>query len=395
MTSLIFVSTNDLSKTSGSGVATREIVRAIGSVTTADLCVICPDPAETLSTDLRAVVDRFRFLPAETNPGHPLWHAKIETALGWHLLAAIRVERPAAVVTRLAQSTLFPAPICRALSIPYLLMVRGVVNRDDEYDRTKLSAIVEQVVRLNVSLADEVTVAFEAVREAIGDYRRLDQSHIEIVPNAVDPERFTPVNREEARVACEADLPPDTFVLGFVGTLAERQMLPALFRALSDVPDVHLLVVGSGPVGDRLRTLTADLTIESQVTFVGQVPYNAVPTYIGACDAAYGVVNPKRPSNPIKVYEYLACERPVLTSRSPEMTFVEHKNAGVVIEEVTPAAVADAVRELRDSTPNRRREMGVRGREYVLANHTWATVARRVLPDTLQRPRAHVEEAEE
>ena len=105
------------------------------------------------------------------------------------------------------------------------------------------------------------------------------------------------------------------------------------------------------------------------------VPHDDLAPYICSCDATYGVVDASNPSNPIKVYEYLACERPVITSATDELGFVAERDLGVALDRVSPETVADAIARLRSLDDDALAEMGRRGREYVVENHTWDRLA--------------------
>lgn len=380
MSGVVFVTAEDLSKTAGGGVATREIVTAVGRVATGPVVLLAPEPAGDLPRRLTKEVNEVRFLPPATAPGDPVWHARVELATLRHLGAVLRTRDSAVVVTRLSPSTLFPAPLCRIVGVPHVLLVRGWVNRDDEYDRRKFHGLVEQIVRMNVRLSDDVFVAFEALREWLAGYRGRSQSPIRVLPNAVDPDMFAPMPKAAARADIKLDLEKEAFVVGFVGSLADRHRVSDLLRAVARTDNVHALLVGDGDRRSALARLTDELGIGHRVTFTGQVAHEAVPQYIAACDVTYGVVDPAKPSNPIKVYESLACDRPVITSRSPELAFVEETGAGVVLEEIDADLIATALSELRETAPASLSRMGERGREYIVENHTWSAVAAEILP---------------
>jgi glycosyltransferase involved in cell wall biosynthesis len=379
MSGVVFVTVEDLSKAAGGGVATQETAIAIGRVATGPVVVLAPEPAGDLPQRLTREVDQFRFLPPETAPGNPRWHAKIELSTLWNLWAVLRTRDPSVVVTRLSPSTLFPAPLCRAFGVPHVLLIRGWVNRDDEYDRTKFHDFVEQIVRMNVRLSESVFVAFEALRDWLTGYRDRAQSPIRVLPNAVDPEVFAPVPKTVARSELGLELEEEAFLIGFIGSMADRHRVEELLHAVARMDDVHALLVGDGARRPDLERLADELGVRPHVTFTGRVPHEAVPRYVAACDVTYGVVDPIEPSNPIKIYESLACERPVITSRSPELAFVEEINSGVVVEEIDVDHIARALSELRATAPASLSRMGERGREHVVENHTWTAMAVEIL----------------
>ena len=71
------------------------------------------------------------------------------------------------------------------------------------------------------------------------------------------------------------------FVVGFVGRLAEQKNVHILIEAVSGMPGVQLVVVGDGPLRDKLERLSSQRM--AAVTFVGPVP-NAADTWMPRFD---------------------------------------------------------------------------------------------------------------
>lgn len=371
----VFVTVEDLSKISGSGIATRELVVGLGAASEGPLYVVCPEPNGTFPDRVLETVNEFRFLPPETNPGDPRWHLREEVSTFRLLVNILRHTDPQVVVTRLSPSTLAPAPLCKAFGVPHVLLIRGWVNSHNEYEDTKFSGIVEQVVRMNVRLSDEVFVAFEELRAWVAKYRGKKQSAVEVLPNAVDPDVFRPMSKEDARR--NLGINEDTFVIGFVGSVSKRHELPTLLRAVSRLEGIEVVIVGEGDLRADLDELASELGISDRVRFVGRVDHEEVPEYIATFDVGYGVVSNEKASNPIKCYEYLACERPVLSSRSPEMAFIGEVDAGLLVDTVATEPVVEALRELQGS--RNRESMGKKGRQYVIKHATWRRVGESII----------------
>ncbi|WP_277541090.1 glycosyltransferase family 4 protein [Haloarcula laminariae] len=379
--SVLFVSGMDLTGHSGGHIATREIVGAFARHPAVDLSLVCPEPADggTLPFD-ESLRERW-FLPPkpEDRPGvagtlRTLgWHGETQLTTAWRLWQAHRAVDPDIVVARVGPSSV-TTPVASVLTrTPYAALVRGMVGRNITFGR-----VAEQVVRLNSLAADDVYVAYEEIKSQVDSYRLGSQSPAVVFPNGVDPELFQPMERERAMAELAIELPPDAFTVGFVGSLKQRHCVAELIRAattLDDERDVHLLIVGEGPQRAELEDLAVELGIADRVTFTGYVAHDELSPYIARCDAMYGVVDSDNPSNPIKCYEYLACERPVITSNTAELAFVEREQLGVTIDRSEPADIAAAIRTLADKSSGDRAAMGARGRDYVAENHTWDALA--------------------
>lgn len=73
--------------------------------------------------------------------------------------------------------------------------------------------------------------------------------------------------------------------------------------------------------------------------------------------------------SPNKIFDYFAAARPVVIAVDTPLNPVEAAGAGVTTPPEDPAAVAAAVRAVRDLTPSERTAMGLRGRDYVEKHH--------------------------
>jgi glycosyltransferase involved in cell wall biosynthesis len=143
--------------------------------------------------------------------------------------------------------------------------------------------------------------------------------------------------------------------------------------------DLSLLLVGDGPEHDAIRQRVRDKGLDSRTTFTGFVDHEQVPAYISSCDILYGVVDPDHWGSPMKVFEYLACGRPVVAYGSPGIDFVGRIGAGCLVDAVSRSTVVTALSQLIEASPERRAKMGAVGRSYVLDNHTWAAYADRIV----------------
>lgn len=107
--------------------------------------------------------------------------------------------------------------------------------------------------------------------------------HILDIPNGVDEEVYRPADpAERARLRRELGLPAGA-VGAYVGRLEHIKGVDRLVRALADVDDVTLVIVGDGTERPALEKLAADLGVEGRTRFVGFS--DRVPDYLRAADA--------------------------------------------------------------------------------------------------------------
>lgn len=224
---------------------------------------------------------------------------------------------------------------------------------------------------------------FVAVSPAIGeDLVRsfgVDASRVRVVGNGVDTDRFRPIAKE---AACgEAGLPTVPRVV-FVGNLVAWRDFEVVLRALrmlrDSIPEAELLIVGGGTEEPRVRERVQELGLDPAVRYVGQVPPERVPLQIAVADIG---LLPERPRevdiSPLKLFEYLACGRPVVGSRVRGLELVESMGFGRLSAPGDEAEMAIALRGLF-ANEAARRAAGERGRSYVERERSWTAVAARV-----------------
>ena len=376
MKSIVFITAVDVSQTSGAGIATRELIRALGECSDTHLHIICPSPKKPIPNRIKGSIYEFKFLPSTVDSGTLTWHLKVELAILRYTLDILQNSDPDTVITRLSPSTLAPAPLCRMFGISHILLIRGWVT-SHAYNKRKYRRIISRVAQMNIRLSNSVFVAFDELRKWASKYRSPQQTPIEVLPNGVDPDLFYHRSKKSARNTL--DLSQDDFIIGFVGNLAGRHELPTLLEAITKVDDVQLVIVGGGETQSNLRKLCRTFGIEDRVQFTGRVDHDDIPNYVAAFDVGYGVISEEKPSNPIKCYEYLACECPVLSSWSQEMAFIDEVNAGYLVDAVTPESIADTIQTFREIGNHERTLMGRRGRQYVVEHATWRRLAQKIM----------------
>lgn len=161
----------------------------------------------------------------------------------------------------------------------------------------------------------------------------------------VSTERFRPDAGARTARRRELGLGEDTFLVGFVGRLVREKGVDLLVRALSSLPDGHLVLVGEGPEEEPLRRLAARWGVAERVHAVGRVPSLDVPGWTAALDV---LALPSRSTPRWKeqfgraVVEAMACEVPVVVSDSGALPEVVGE-AGRVVPQGSVEALAEAL----------------------------------------------------
>jgi 1,2-diacylglycerol 3-alpha-glucosyltransferase len=183
-------------------------------------------------------------------------------------------------------------------------------------------------------------------------------SHIEIIPNGVELQRFY---QAEPRPRSEFGYTKNDVLLIYAGRLAPEKNLSFLLQAFAGVAqaldNVQLVIVGGGQKQneEEIKQLVAALDIQRRVRFTGMVPYNDLPVYLAMCDAF--VTASVTEVHPLSVIEGMASGLPVMGIQSPGISdTVEDGKTGFLSTEDLPAFTAKLTRLCLDASL--RKQMG-------------------------------------
>jgi colanic acid biosynthesis glycosyl transferase WcaI len=212
--------------------------------------------------------------------------------------------------------------------------------------------------------------------------RGIPDRKMTVIPNGanVDLFHYDPQGRE--RIRHDLGL-AGRFVVIYAGLMGIAQGLPSVLEAVrltQDVaPNVHWLFVGDGPVKEELVRLAKQAGL-ANLTFLPAQAREEIPAYLSAGDAALIPLVRNHPVGqlPVKLFDAMACERPVLLSAGGEALLVlEQAQAGVSVEPESPQALVEALLGLMGDSA-RARLVGLRGREFVVRHFSREAQARQL-----------------
>lgn len=160
-------------------------------------------------------------------------------------------------------------------------------------------------------------------------------------------------------------------------------LIRGMERILGRVPDATLVIVGGGPYEGRLREL-AGKAPPGSVVFVGQVSERDLPRYYALGDVFAMPCRTRLAGMEVEGWgnvfiEAAACGRPVVVGDSggAREALVDGET-GTLVDGADVTAVASAVGDLLED-PDRARAMGEAGRARVMRDHTWPSIAGRLV----------------
>jgi glycosyltransferase involved in cell wall biosynthesis len=262
------------------------------------------------------------------------------------------------------------------LRLPSVLEVNSPLIDEQARHRELVGRAAAQAIARRVfDAAGAVVAVSNEVAEWVSE--RASPGKVHVIPNGVDPARFSRPQRRTGHGA--------PFAVGFVGTLKPWHGVETLVDALGilmrEDGAYRLLVVGDGPQLPELRRRATDLGISSSVTFTGSVDPTRIPRLLACMDAAVAPY-PELPGfyfSPLKLFEYLAAGLPVVASAIGQIEeVVTDRVTALLCPPGDAVALARALKDLRNS-PGMCRTMGRAGRDLIERTHTWDSVVERIM----------------
>jgi glycosyltransferase involved in cell wall biosynthesis len=186
------------------------------------------------------------------------------------------------------------------------------------------------------------------------------------IPNGVDTQRFQPASPDIRLASRQAlGLAPDTVTFGCVARLTEvkrhADLLQAFFMLRQRVPQVHLLLLGDGPLFNAISAQIQALDLAGSVTRLGDRP--DVERLLSAIDVSVLASSTEGMSNAI--LESMACGLPmVATAVGGNLQMVRDQVSGLLVPPYDPPSLANAMQVLAKS-PATRAQMGANARKRI------------------------------
>lgn len=303
----------------------------------------------------------------------------------------IKTSQPDVVYERATSFGIGPLISARINNIPAILEVNGNWEDEHRWVLKQLSFPKKQFVGfINALRGHSITIACRIAGRLIVVTPNLvdfliqkkigNKEKILVVPNGVNVERFIPLDKMTCKNSL--GLQPDVDYVGFIGSLSAWQGVEDLILAYSELPQelktkFHLLIVGDGPEYKRCNDIKGQLKLGNSVIFTGAQPYQSIPKYISACSVLAAPIKP-RPCSPLKIYEYMACARPIIASNIEDLEFVERQGVGVLFSPGDIKDFAEKLQDILNLPEDKKKVIGERARHLVEENYSWDAVVQTV-----------------
>jgi len=226
-------------------------------------------------------------------------------------------------------------------------------------------ALGSYFLRKGIAQAQHITLTCEALRKKY----RIPASKSSLLQNGVDLNAFKNNNGETS-------IDSDGFIVGYVGVLREWVDFEPVFKALKMVDKrIKIVVVGKEGFLKETVDLARTCGVADRVKFTGQVDYANVPHHIAAMDVCLIPFKSNEISAgavPLKLFEYMACGKPVISTKLQGVEAVAHD---VVQYCSCVEDYAEVMTRLYEDEMLRKR-IGRQGEELISTKYDWENISK-------------------
>jgi glycosyltransferase involved in cell wall biosynthesis len=201
--------------------------------------------------------------------------------------------------------------------------------------------------RFSERFVDRFIVVSERLRKILTEKHRISPDRVVKIYNGIEIDEYMPniekVRSQKSEVRREFGLADSVPVIGAIGRLTWQKGLEYLIEAVPDVlkkhPEAMFLIVGEGPLKDKLKAKSEELRVEDKVIFTGF--RTDIKEVLSAIDIL--VIPSLLEGFPMITLEAMAMAKPIIATNINGITEqITNGINGILIPPKDPSAIAQA-----------------------------------------------------
>jgi glycosyltransferase involved in cell wall biosynthesis len=274
----------------------------------------------------------------------------------------------------------------KKLNIPVILHLDSIeywVKKN--WGKLYLGKLLQWCEQIEIEKADAILVISEELKNQLIDFYNVEPSKIFVSPNGVDVDKFSPKANKE-QIINKYNL-SESFVIGYSGVFNEYHGIDILLKSikaiLKEIPNAKFLLIGDGELRKMVDDFVRENSLSDKVIITGLVPFDEVPNYLATCDI---LVSPFKATHntvffnsPIKTFEYMAVQKPIVSTQIGQLSkiLVDNHNS-LIIEENDSDSLAEKVITLNNDK-NISRIIAENARLEAVEKYSWSENYNRII----------------
>ncbi|MEJ2249672.1 MAG: glycosyltransferase [Candidatus Lokiarchaeota archaeon] len=294
----------------------------------------------------------------------------------FEILKIIRKERPDIIVGFSITNGLIGELLSKLFRIPYLFFYIDILHELVPIGYVRRFARV--ISRFVLKHSDYILVHTTYQKKYL-ENEGIDSNKVDISPDGISLENIEVDNKKLERLKSKFKIKDDEFIIFFMGYLYDFAGLIEIIEYYNDKVkngdlNLRFLILGDGGVYNDLKRFVDEQNAK-WVILAGRVPFFEITEYIELADLcllSFAINDVTKEITPIKILEYMAMKKPVLSTALPGVVQELGKDCGVYFAKDQKSLISEigqlVVKE------NELKERGLKGFSLVNSKFSWKMI---------------------
>ena len=351
---IFYLSIVDISLPNGQGIYAKKTLEALLK-NNKNTQVFIPKPKNSCNIEY-SENGEFIYLPSKKQNRDFFWHLRLQYQL--FILIVKKVTKSDIIIYSNKPSMFSISFLKKIIKFRTYVLVEGLSIKT-------INSVIPFIFRkigLNILLKNikQAEICFPAYQSAQNWVNQYNTNTI-LYPCGVDTKVFQP--RESA-------IDVKTFTIGYIGSFRKVHFVKELIDATRDLP-VKLKLIGEGKELPQLKKYVETNNFIANVEFINSTPQEKLSELISDCHIMWGITDPNHWGLPIKVIEYLACNKKVIYTNRLDHKFIEKNNWGIAFNNIHRESLILCFKELLAQYKSGNWADNQGSHEYIAKYYNW------------------------
>lgn len=297
---------------------------------------------------------------------------------------ALRKDKFDLIYERYAFYLTAGAKAAKRHGIPFVLEANEVSGIKDRARPQTFLSLCNRFERTLFEHCTGILTVSSHLRKMILARGGIAPERVQVVPNAIEVEKFRAVTRD-ASLTAKLGL-TGAKVMAVCGWFDKWDRLDFLIDAVAKIaprfPDAKLLVVGDGPVLAKARERAAETGVSSSIVFAGAVARKDVLHYLAQADIAL-IPHSNEFGSPVVMFEFMGLGAAVVAPRLAPIEDVHvHVETALLFTPLDLEGFVEQIARFLQDEPFRG-QIATRAKTILHERHTWDKNAEQILSAAL------------
>ncbi len=246
----------------------------------------------------------------------------------------------------------------------------------EEEESIKYSRPIRRLFLYPLTKADRIIFYSPSIKREVLKEIKIEEDKICIFPCGVNADRFVIKNHIPTKEIFRNY--EGNFIIAFVGLINRWQGLDVLVMVAEKLKkeniNLKFLIVGGGRYLSDFKELVCKHNVKKYFIFTGPVAHRRIVDYINVGNICIAPFAKERKASPIKIFEYMACGKMVISSKIPDVLSLGLDEGIIYFEPENSESLFAAIKRIINNTAQIKKPEEIR--KLILEKYTWKKIVK-------------------